>query len=58
MLRIEKADLHYGQAQALRGVTLDVAPEKITCILGRNGVGKTSLLRSLIGQHPLSHGDF
>ncbi|MEO1398072.1 MAG: urea ABC transporter ATP-binding subunit UrtE [Pseudomonadota bacterium] len=58
MLRIENADLHYGQAQALRGVSLEVAPEKITCVLGRNGVGKTSLLRSLIGQVPLTHGDF
>jgi len=57
MLTIENADLHYGAAQALRGVSLNISENKITCILGRNGVGKTSLLRSVIGQHKLSHGD-
>lgn len=57
MLQIENAELHYGSAQALRGVSLQVAPESITCVLGRNGVGKTSLLRSLIGHHPLSFGE-
>ena len=56
MLTIENADLHYGAAQALRGVSLNISENKITCILGRNGVGKTSLLRSVIGQHKLSHG--
>lgn len=57
MLQIENAGLHYGSAQALRGVSLTVKPDRITCVLGRNGVGKTSLLRSLIGQHPLSFGE-
>ncbi len=57
MLHVENANLHYGAAQALRGASLDIAEEKITCVLGRNGVGKSSLLRSIIGQHPLSHGD-
>ena len=37
-------DLHYGAAQALRGVSLKAEPGKVTCVLGRNGVGKTSLL--------------
>lgn len=58
MLEIRNAELFYGAAQTLRGVTLDVAADKVTCILGRNGVGKTSLLNSLIGHHPLSFGDF
>ena len=31
-------------------------PGKVTCVLGRNGVGKTSLLRALMGQHPVSAG--
>ncbi|MEM7303369.1 MAG: urea ABC transporter ATP-binding subunit UrtE [Pseudomonadota bacterium] len=57
MLNVERLQLHYGAAQALRDVSLDVAANKITCVLGRNGVGKTSLLRSIIGQHRLSHGD-
>lgn len=57
MLNVSHAELQYGASQALRGVSLDIAERKITCVLGRNGVGKTSLLRAVIGQHPLSHGD-
>jgi urea transport system ATP-binding protein len=56
MLTISNATLHYGAAQALRGVSLDVAKGKITCVLGRNGVGKTSLMRAIVGHHPLSGG--
>jgi urea transport system ATP-binding protein len=56
MLNISNATLHYGAAQALRGVSLDVARGKITCVLGRNGVGKTSLMRAIVGHHPLSGG--
>ena len=40
----------------LRGVSLTAEPGKVTCVLGRNGVGKTSLLRALVGQHPISRG--
>lgn len=56
MLAVRDATLHYGAAQALRGVSLDVEQGKITCVLGRNGVGKTSLLRAIVGHHPLSRG--
>src|ERR1044071_7839884 len=56
MLEVEAIDLHYGAAQALRSVTLSAEPGKVTCVLGRNGVGKTSLLRALIGEHPVSAG--
>ena len=56
MLTVEKANLHYGAAQALRGVSLTAEMGKITCVLGRNGVGKSSLLRAITGQHPLSAG--
>ena len=56
MLSIENAHLSYGSSIALRGAALDIASDKITCVLGRNGVGKTSLLRSVIGQQPLSFG--
>jgi urea transport system ATP-binding protein len=56
MLQVTSIDLHYGAAQALRGVSLTAAPGEVTCVLGRNGVGKTSLLRALIGQHPISRG--
>ena len=56
MLEVSNIDLHYGAAQALRGISLKAEPGKVTCVLGRNGVGKTSLLRALVGQHPVSDG--
>jgi urea transport system ATP-binding protein len=56
MLDVNSIDLHYGAARALRGVSLTAEAGKVTCVLGRNGVGKTSLLRALVGQHPISAG--
>lgn len=56
MLTVENLNLHYGAAQALRGVSLTAPMGKITCVLGRNGVGKSSLLRAITGQHPVSAG--
>jgi urea transport system ATP-binding protein len=49
MLQVNSIDLHYGAAQALRNVSLSAEPGKVTCVLGRNGVGKTSLLDALAG---------
>ena len=57
MLAANAIDLHYGAAQALRAISLAAEPGKVTCVLGRNGVGKTSLLRALIGEHPVSAGN-
>jgi urea transport system ATP-binding protein len=56
MLDVNSIDLHYGAAQALRAVSLTAAPGEVTCVLGRNGVGKTSLLDALAGQHAISRG--
>ena len=56
MLDAQSIDLHYGAAQALRGVSLKAEPGKVTCVLGRNGVGKTSLLDALAGQQAISKG--
>ena len=56
MLDVNAIDLHYGAAQALRGISLHAVPGKVTCVLGRNGVGKTSFLRAIVGQHPVSKG--
>jgi urea transport system ATP-binding protein len=56
MLEVKGVDLHYGAAIALRGVSLSAAIGEVTCLLGRNGVGKTSLLRAVTGAHPISGG--
>ena len=56
MLVIEGIDLFYGRAQALRGVSLTAEIGKVTAVLGRNGVGKTSLLRALTGHVPVAKG--
>ena len=56
MLKVDNISLYYGAAQALRGVSLSAEPGKVTCVLGRNGVGKTSLLRAMVGQYPISGG--
>ncbi|MGH7124544.1 MAG: urea ABC transporter ATP-binding subunit UrtE [Stellaceae bacterium] len=56
MLDARSIDLHYGAAQALRGVSLQASIGEVTCVLGRNGVGKTSLLDALAGQQPVSGG--
>jgi len=56
MLDVKSVDLHYGAAQALRGVSMHAQVGEVTCVLGRNGVGKTSLLDALAGQQPISGG--
>src|SRR5579862_7168562 len=56
MLDAQSLDLSYGAAQVLKAVSLTAEPGKVTCVLGRNGVGKTSLLDALAGQHPVSRG--
>ncbi|MEC5322890.1 urea ABC transporter ATP-binding subunit UrtE [Aurantimonas sp. A3-2-R12] len=56
MLTVSNVDLYYGAAQTLRGVSLAAKPGEITCVLGRNGVGKTSLLRAIVGQQPIRAG--
>jgi urea transport system ATP-binding protein len=56
MLEVSNVDLHYGAAIALRKVSLAAPVGEVTCLLGRNGVGKTSLLRAVTGAHPISSG--
>jgi urea transport system ATP-binding protein len=56
MLTVEGLDLYYGASQALRGVSLVVPNNQITCVLGRNGVGKTTLMRAIVGQQPVARG--
>jgi len=56
MLRVDDITLFYGASQALRGVSLIARKGKITCVLGRNGVGKTSLMRAIMGLQPVQGG--
>src|ERR1700731_4144215 len=56
MLSVEAVDLYYGASHALRRVGLTGARGEVRCILGRNGVGKTSLLRAIFGLQPIRAG--
>src|SRR3979411_3146860 len=56
MLSVEGVDLYYGASHALRRVSLTANKGEVTCILGRNGVGKTSLLRAIFGLQPIRSG--
>jgi urea transport system ATP-binding protein len=56
VLKVEGIDVYYGAAQALRRVSVSAEPGKITCVLGRNGVGKSSLLRAIVGHQPVRSG--
>ncbi len=56
MLEVEKVNLFYGASQALKEVSLSARVGEVTCVLGRNGVGKSSLLRAVVGQHPVAEG--
>jgi urea transport system ATP-binding protein len=56
-LTIKTVDLYYGAAQALRGVSIDCRPGRITAVLGRNGVGKSSTLRAVTGINHTAAGE-
>ena len=56
MLAVQDIDLSYGAAQALRRVSLTASVGEVTCVMGRNGVGKTSLLRAIVGHQALRGG--
>jgi len=56
MLKLEDIHQHYGGSHILRGVSFEAAPGEVTAVLGRNGVGKTTLLKSIMGLVPVSSG--
>lgn len=58
ILRISDLTLHYGGSQILYGLDLTAARGEVTCVMGTNGVGKTSLLKAISGTHPRSGGDY
>ncbi len=56
MLAVRNLTLHYRQSQILHDVSLNAECGQITCVMGTNGVGKTSLLKAVAGVHPRSGG--
>ncbi|MDO9413320.1 MAG: ABC transporter ATP-binding protein [Pseudolabrys sp.] len=56
MLRIENLDVFYGDAQALDSVSLEIPQGSIVAIVGANGAGKTSLIRTIAGMHKPARG--
>jgi urea transport system ATP-binding protein len=56
VLRVESVDLSYGASRCLRDVSLEADPGRITCVLGRNGVGKSSLMRAVVGLERVERG--
>ncbi len=56
MLQISELHQYYGGSHILRGLSFDVPVGQVTCLLGRNGVGKTTLLRCLMGLLPVKSG--
>lgn len=56
MLETRDVNQYYGGSHTLRGASLDVAEGSCTCLMGRNGVGKTTLLRAIMGLVPIRSG--
>ena len=56
MIDVHHLDQAYGGTQILWDVNLDIAPGECTCIMGRNGVGKTTLLKVIMGLLPARSG--
>lgn len=56
MLEVQDIDLYYGASQALRQVSMTAKKGEVTCVLGRNGVGKSSLIRGVTGAAPVKAG--
>ncbi|MFD2354559.1 urea ABC transporter ATP-binding subunit UrtE [Nonomuraea ferruginea] len=56
MLSASELESGYGRARVLFGVSLDVGPGQLVCVMGRNGVGKTTLLNTIMGVLPATSG--
>ena len=56
MLKVEKLNVYYGESHILRDVDLEVRPGEVLCLMGRNGVGKTTLLKTVTGRLPARSG--
>ena len=56
MLHIEEIHTHIGESHILQGVSMDIPRGQVVALLGRNGVGKTTLIHSVIGFRPIRSG--
>jgi urea transport system ATP-binding protein len=56
MLQVNELNQYYGGSHILRGVSFEAVTGEVTCLLGRNGVGKTTLLKCLMGLIPAKTG--
>ncbi len=56
MLKLTELTLHYGHSQILNGISMEARQGEVTCVMGTNGVGKTSLMKAISGTHPRSGG--
>ena len=56
MLKLDNLTLHYGHSQILNGISLEAKQGEVTCVMGTNGVGKTSLIKAISGTHARSGG--
>ncbi|MBF9030011.1 urea ABC transporter ATP-binding subunit UrtE [Rhodobacterales bacterium HKCCE3408] len=57
MLQTRDLTLHYSGSQILHGISMEARKGEVTCVMGTNGVGKTSLMKAITGTHPRSGGD-
>ncbi len=56
MLAVESLSSAYGESEVLHGLNFDVSPGEIVAIMGRNGMGKTTLMKTLMGIVPTKTG--
>jgi branched-chain amino acid transport system ATP-binding protein len=56
MLRVHEIHTYYGDSYILQGISFDVKPKEVVGLLGRNGMGKTTLIRSIVGLTPARRG--
>lgn len=56
MLELSNIDAGYGNVQVLRNLSLVAKPGEVTCLMGRNGAGKTTMLRAIMGQIAVTAG--
>ncbi len=56
MLRLEKVNVYYGESHILRNVSFHIEAGQVACVMGRNGVGKSTTLKAIMGLLPVRSG--